>query len=372
MTTKADTSVKWFYSDMADAPVLSGQAGALINLLDACLINGFSTRTPDSISVSAGLATVNISAGNPYERYAVIVISGASNAALNAEWRIDSATASSFTFLCPGVADGVVTGASVKRAGGGWTKPFSGTNLAAYQSADPASTQLYLRVNDSGTTAAQVRGYEDMTDISAGTGLFPTLAQRADTATLWQKSNAADSTSRGWVVVTDGLLFFYAPASSANTNYFGQHTPFRFGDIRSRVPGDAYHCILSAVWSAGSNPGLEGSTVSTNSPPGSSGGVYIARAAAQVGEAVGLAYNCTVTVAGWLGVSPDSDLMLCPMAMGSRGVVPGMYLAADRVAELPIFSIVDMGSVTFACVRVGANSYDKDRHIAFDITRPWR
>lgn len=369
---KADTSVKWFYSGMADAPALSGQAGALINLLDACLINGFSTRTPDSVSISAGVATVVIGAGNPYEKHAVVSISGASNAVLNAEWRIDSATATSFTFLCPGVADGVVTGASVKRAGGGWTKPFSGTNLAAYQSADPASTQLYLRVDDSGTTAAQVRGYENMTDISAGTGLFPTTVQRTESSAVWQKSNAANSTSRDWVVVTDGLLFFYAPASNAQVNFLGQHTPFRFGDIRSRVPGDAYHCILSAVWSAGSNPGLEGSTVINSSPPGSSGGVYIARAAAQVGEAVGLAYNCTVTVAGLLGVSPDSDLMLCPMAMGSRGVVPGMYLAADRVAELPIFSIVDMGSVTFACVRVGANSSDKDRHIAFDITRPWR
>lgn len=369
---KADTSVKWFYSGMADAPALSGQAGALINLLDACLINGFSTRTPDSVSISAGVATVVIGAGNPYEKHAVVSISGASNAVLNAEWRIDSAAASSFTFLCPGVADGVVTGASVKRAGGGWTKPFSGTNLAAYQSADPASTQLYLRVDDSGTTAAQVRGYENMTDISAGTGLFPTTEQRTESSAVWQKSNAANSTSRDWVVVTDGLLFFYAPASNAQVNFLGQHTPFRFGDIRSRVPGDAYHCILSVVMSAGVNPGVEGSTRDNSSIPTSSGGVYIARAVTQTGGAIGTGYTCAATMVGVLGVSPDSDLMLCPMSIGSRGVVPGMYIAADRVAELPIFSIVDMGGVPFARVIGAASAIGSDRHIAFDITRPWR
>lgn len=121
---KADTSVKWFHSEMPDAPVLSGQVGKLIELLDACLINGFSVRTPDSIVVSEGVATVSISAGNPYEKHAVVAISGASDAALNSEWRIDSSGGSSFTFLCPGVTNGTVTGASVKRAAAGWGTPF--------------------------------------------------------------------------------------------------------------------------------------------------------------------------------------------------------------------------------------------------------
>ncbi|MCK2086731.1 hypothetical protein MXC99_00795 [Thauera aromatica] len=173
MTTKADTSVKWFHSGMADAPVLRGQAGALIELLDACLINGFSTRSPDSVVVAGGVATVSISAGNPYDKHAVIAISGASEAALNAEWRIDTSAATSFTFLCPGVADGTVTGAALKRAGAGWSKPFADTNVAVYQSLDPASTQLYLRVNDADARYTRVRGYEQMTDANTGTGLFP-------------------------------------------------------------------------------------------------------------------------------------------------------------------------------------------------------
>ena len=164
---KADTSVKWFHSGMIDAPVLSGQAGKLIELLDACLINGFSTRTPDSIVVAGGVATVSIGAGNPYEQHAVVEISGANNAALNAEWRIDTASASSFTFLCPGVLDGTVAGSVVKRAGAGWGKPFSGANIAAYQSVDPASTQLYLRVNDNDARFSRVRGYENMVDETA-------------------------------------------------------------------------------------------------------------------------------------------------------------------------------------------------------------
>lgn len=38
----ADTSVKYLHSAMPGAPVLSGTAGSLISVLDACLVNGLS------------------------------------------------------------------------------------------------------------------------------------------------------------------------------------------------------------------------------------------------------------------------------------------------------------------------------------------
>lgn len=244
MTTKADTSVKWFHSEMADAPVLSGQAGKLIELLDACLINGFSTRTPDSIVVSEGVATVSISAGNPYQKHAVVAISGASNAALNAEWRIATSGASSFTFLCPGVADGTVSGATVKRAGAGWGKPFADTNIAAYQSLDPNSTQLYLRVNDTDPRYAFVRGYENMTDANTGTGPFPTITQLASTAFHWHKSEVINTSSRRWFFVADGsFMVFYNTGS--NTTQAGPYAMY-FGDIDPIYSQDKYHCVISA------------------------------------------------------------------------------------------------------------------------------
>ncbi|ENO76599.1 hypothetical protein B447_17686, partial [Thauera sp. 27] len=96
MATKLDTQVKWFHSAQPDAPVLNGQAGSLINVLDACLLNGYSVRTPDSVVVSGGVATVGISAGNPYEKHAVVEISGASDSALNGQWRIVSGNRAAF------------------------------------------------------------------------------------------------------------------------------------------------------------------------------------------------------------------------------------------------------------------------------------
>ncbi len=316
MTTKADTSVKWFHSGMIDAPVLSGQAGKLIELLDACLINGFSVRTPDSIVVADGVATVSISAGNPYEKHAVVVISGASDAALNAEWRTATSGASSFTFACPGVANGTVTGASVKRAGAGWGKPFSDTNKAAYQSLDPASTQLYLRVDDSFGRYAQLRGYEHMTGIDAGTGLFPTVALVA-AGLSWAKSNEANANAKTWAFFADGSMLYIYQATYGTTN----PTLGAFGDLVSFVPGDRYHCVLagSAVSTNTSSPGNQAALLIPSSPAG----CYVARAGNQITLSTG--WNRT-------GVSYQHA---GPRVLGNNVVAP---LGGEILLRTPIFA----------------------------------
>lgn len=241
---------------MVDSPVLSGQPGKLVDLLDACLIDGFSTRTPDSVVVSGGVATVSISTGNPYEKHAVIAISGASETALNAEWRIDTAGASSLSFLCPGVSDGIVTGASVKRAGAGWGRPFGDTNKAVYQSIDPESTELFLRVDDNYGTCAYVRGYEDMTSADDGVNPFPLLSTKAPNAFQWVKSNASNGDARSWFLVADNKSIHFcvyfsqyntlaSAAPAATWNFFGDLTGKFF-------PDDKFACVLAGYGSAGS------------------------------------------------------------------------------------------------------------------------
>lgn len=372
MAVKADTSVKWFTSDNPNSPVLSGTAGSLVTLLDACLIDGYDPRAPDSVTVAGEVCTCTFSAGNPFEQHAVIAITGASIAALNAEWRVATSAGSSLTFVCPGVGDGTVSGAlSVKRAPAGWAKAFADTNKAAYRSASYAGTQLYLRVDDTGTINAQVRGYEQMTAIDTGSNPFPTFAQKIESAFNWRKSATADAVARQWLVVVDGQLVYFAPIWNASALWDGQHTPFRFGDIRSRVPGDAYHCLISGV-ASGANPGLEGSTTGIRVGSDSSHGVYVARGVGQTGTAVDTAYACAVGMLGEFGDSPDGALMLCPYAVSSRGAVPGMYAAADRVSGLPFREVLNIDGVPFLRAVGGANEFGADRHIAFDITRPWR
>ena len=60
--------VKYFHSDMRGAPTINGTPGALIAALDACLITGFGLTTVTGISVSGGVATATVSAGNSFEQ----------------------------------------------------------------------------------------------------------------------------------------------------------------------------------------------------------------------------------------------------------------------------------------------------------------
>lgn len=236
------TPVRWFHSGMADAPVLNGTPGAQIALLDACLINGFGNRTLDGITISGGIATALLGSGNPFERHAVIRISGATPAGLNGDHRILTASASSFTFPVPGLGDGDATGPiTCLRSPAGWTKPHSGTFKAAYQSADPGSTQLYLRLGDSDPLYCDIRGYENLSDIDTGSGLFPTAAQQPNW--WWTKSNQANATARPWALVADGSLIWLTQAWNASYPLLG--TLDHFGDI-TPFGSDAYGCGITA------------------------------------------------------------------------------------------------------------------------------
>lgn len=389
---KADTSVKWFHSGMADAPTLSGTAGAMLGVLDACLINGFSTRTPDSIVVSAGVATVSISAGNPYEKHAVIVISGASDAALNAEWRIATAGASSFTFLCPGVADGIVSGATVKRAGAGWEKPFSGTNKGVYQSPDPESTQLYLRVDDTAATNALVRGYETMTGVDTGEGEFPLFSVVPSMGWIWAKSATADATAQPWVVIADARFFYLIPFSrgfSATT--YAPSTHF-FGDFESFLPNDTYRCAIVAHWFAPTtasryHPNLQGSY---------SAGQY-GTFAARTEDGLGISPATSVYhggpyqsianagPAGLAGPLPDGTIPLgSPSLLGhtssggtARGKLPSLRSVMLSVTPTVFCEMVESTDGAFLSVACSTNVTSSTTHQVpycafFEVTKKWR
>lgn len=395
MTVKADTSVKWFHSAMADAPVLRGEAGALIELLDACLISGFSTRSPDSVVVAGGVATVSISAGNPYDKHAVIAISGASEPALNAEWRIDTSAASSFTFLCPGVADGTVTGAALKRAGAGWGKPFADTNVAVYQSLDPASTQLYLRVNDADARYTRVRGYEQMTDANTGTGLFPTLAQLGETLWTWAKSSLADTTPRLWALIGDGRFFYFLPLYRTDATNTGA-VPHYFGDIVSLVPNDVYGCVIVAhLKAAPSSTGVtDGHPGGNFGDGGSSYSRYAARSSAQTGAAVTFVLAGGFSTGGYLGSYntpeqpyPDGNLRFGgpPAALDGpqltspfRGYLPGIVLPLGRIVSTSFTALFETDTTAFfgvKAVQVSSSSSTSDTYVSyipFDIRGPWR
>jgi hypothetical protein len=92
-----DTSVKYFHSGLTGAPVLSGTAGSLVAVLDACLVNGFAVSAVASLVVASNIATATISGGHSAEVGSVVLVSGATPSGLNSEKKVLSVGAGNTT-----------------------------------------------------------------------------------------------------------------------------------------------------------------------------------------------------------------------------------------------------------------------------------
>lgn len=237
------TTVKHFHSAMVGAPVLSGTAGTLIAVLDACLVTGFGLKSADSLTVAGGVATVSFSTGHSFEPDTIALIEGATPAGLNGEKRVLTTSTNTITFAAAGIADGTATGTiSAKLAPAGWAKEFSGTNLAAYRAISPESTCMFLRVDDTGTTNARVVGYESMTDVNTGVAPFPTSTQISGGG-WWPKATVANATARAWTVVADDKsIILHVHTATISPGASG--ALWEFGDFASLKSGDAYACRL--------------------------------------------------------------------------------------------------------------------------------
>lgn len=242
--------VKWIHSGMRGAPQISGTDGTLIAALDAFLLNGFGQVTALSVTVSGGIATAALNAGQSFDKHAVVLVEGATTpAALNGEARVLTATNSSITWATSapdGAATGVVT---IKVAPvGQWEKVFSAANKAVYRSTDTQGARFYYRIDDSGTTAARLRGFESMSDIDTGAGLFPTDVQINGGGYL-PKSTNANATAVSYQMVADSRAVLVAVAAASSTNATYRTAPVRgFGSmIPIALEGDAWAEVVSCA-----------------------------------------------------------------------------------------------------------------------------
>lgn len=246
----ATVPVKYFHSGMPGAPVLSGTAGALIAILDACLKDGFGLKTVDSLVVASNVATMNISTGHSFEVGSAALVSGATPSSLNGEWRVTEITTNTVKFTTSGISDQTATGTiTTKCAPLGWNKPYSSTNTAVYRSADPTSLGHYLRVDDTGTTEARVRGFEAMTTVDNGTGPFP-LDTQISGGGYWPKSSTENSTAHNWVIIGDGMFFWFWSVPWDSTSVTSQGMFCWFGDAIPVSSTDFYHTSLGCRMSS--------------------------------------------------------------------------------------------------------------------------
>lgn len=250
-----DTTVKHFSNLMTNSGSflanLNNTTGTLITLLDACLVNGFGSVTPTSITVSSGVATATFSGAHPFKADTVASISGATPSGLNGEHKVISlsSTGTSITFDAYGVSDGSASGTiTMKLAPLGWEKTYSGTNKAVYRQTDVTGTRFYLRVDDSVGNYAKVRGYETMSDVDTGTNEFPRVAQVADVNCVWPKSTT--STAKKWWLAGNSKIFYLGIRGADDAfQERGVNFTLGFGDIQAAKSGDSYKCMISSSYS---------------------------------------------------------------------------------------------------------------------------
>lgn len=211
-----------------------------------------------------------------------------------------------------------------------WTKPYTGTNKAAYKM--PSGTnERYLRVDDTGTTSARVVGYETMSDVNTGTGPFPTAVQMSG-GLYWPKSSTG--TAARWIALSDGALV-YLFIKYDNANWQG----VVFGDFDSYKASDAFNTLIVGEASAPSGFATNIDDISASTSTVATGH-YIARSYTQVGSSItcgkvsdATQSGPTMGSTGMTYPSPlDGALHLAPVwltqasaTIGKRGLLPGIW-----------------------------------------------
>jgi hypothetical protein len=345
-------SIQVFRSDQSGAPSLTGQVGSLITLFDACLVNGYATISVSSITRASATATVTTATAHGLATGDWALMSGAAQAAYNIKAKVTVLTATTFTYTVAGSPATPATGTLLtRRAGGGFSKPFSGTNIGVYRADDVAGQRRYFQVTDDGTATnsdakeAILRGYETMTAVNTGTGLFPTSAQRPQGYYI-QKSSTADATARAWVLITDGnLVYFFVNANSANSTSpnGSSNTSACFGDFISYKAGDIYNSITAANNDSNfQSNGSYGLAFGTQNPSGATTTIMVAaRDFTALGGAAGLRLylnqpfsNCVGGSSAFAFPNPvDNGYYICPLVLAGanhvRGRLPGAFEPAQ-------------------------------------------
>lgn len=241
----------------------------------------------------------------------------------------------------------LVTGYGSKTAAG-WTKPFTGTNVAVFRQG-AGSSGCYLRVDDTSTSAtnrgARVKGYEVMTDVNTGTPQpFPTEAQKPGGGFWWTKySSSTAANPREWIVWADERLFYiYIDNYPEGTTQENNNGFYAFGDINAYKPGDATACIImvdqsdAAPWTSQNN-----FTGATNMSSSGHNGLFMPRRFDQLGAPVQMGWHSDAakqngsSYAGSMSYphGPDGALLMAPIwchdpsnnPFNVRGVFPGIW-----------------------------------------------
>ena len=249
------TNVKVYKSTDRGAPTLSGTAGDLVYLLDACLVNGYNSRTVTSVTRSGSTVTV-VCPDHRIEDKAIAQIDGCTPSDYNGEWYMTYVDANTLTFQITGSPASPASGSmTCKIPGAGWTKPYTATNMRAYvQGSKVGTSQHGILVDDTTTTYASFTMGETIVAIDTISGSY-------SPAHFMVKSGTADTTLRPWFMVADNKTFYLTVTTASNT-----YRTIVFGLFKSHKVGDLYNQIICGgdnhtdtffTWQSGLGPGAK-------------------------------------------------------------------------------------------------------------------
>ena len=392
-------SVSYITHTMRGAPVINGNTpGCLIAVLDALLINGWGLAAASTLVVADGIATATFAGATPWEVGAVIEVSGATPIAINDERaRVLTSAGNTLTFAT-GAGDGSYSGSiGIKYAPAGWEKVFTGTNGAVYRSTDVTGARFYLRVDDSNSLFARVRGFDAMTDFATGSGPFPTDVLLSGGG-YWHKSMAANGTPIPYLLAADPKQVLQAIACGVGSDpSYVATAVYGFGEgVHFNPSGDPFATVLSAAGSSNNSHGqggLSGALVDSSS----SGGAFFARAWQGLGGAVYARpipeSGATASLSGndpTMGDAPspvDGSVKMARMLLkeqglqggGVRSVTPGCFYVPqvlNKSLYQSLFALHDGGGTLsgrkLAVIFVGSFADTRTGTAFLDVTGPWR
>ena len=221
------TDIKFYVHTNTNAPQLQNQFGCMIDVLDACLVNGFGSQSVATLTANGTTVTATYGSAHNYLQYQVAKIAGVNQAEFNGEHRILTVpNANTITYelsVVPSVttATGTITSSLPSL---GWEKPFSSINpegggKGAYRSKNTLlPSRPFLRVvdeldpayNASYAKYAKVGIVEDMTDIDTMLGVQAPY-DNANPNKNWVGTGSGGTAYNGWA------KWYYARGAAVNS-----------------------------------------------------------------------------------------------------------------------------------------------------------
>lgn len=224
-------------SDVGSPIDLRGDtSGKVLQILRACLVDGYSIGTVSSITRVDNLVTVTMAAAHGLLSYgSYITIAGCDQPEYNGEWLVEAISTTQFTFTIAGLPATPATGTPTAfKAGAGWSEPFpTASNVGSFRQG--AGNQFYLNVMDNQTYNTFFAGFENMTALSTGTQRFP---EGGTNVGLYR---GYVGTSNDWYLIATDTWFYMLDRCQDDNNYWQS---IFFGDFESYVLQDGFNTAL--------------------------------------------------------------------------------------------------------------------------------